>query len=181
MTSHRTKMPERLWVPIQTYAADGGTRPNSGGAPFRQPSPAYPSAIGRKAPQEYFSEESFRNYGSVRKRVSRKLIRELRTQKRQRTASLGDLAEPIYYSKRVRTSSTRVFASQNRAPEPEQFLNLIYPGPPGSMELARGACRFRVEPLDYRFPNSLGFAIHSGFRNCCRSQSFVLQFCFPAI
>jgi len=59
MTSHRTKMPERLWIPIQTYAADGGTRPNSGGAPFRQPSPAYPSTKGRKAPQEHFSEEKF--------------------------------------------------------------------------------------------------------------------------
>jgi len=37
--------PERFWIPIQTYAADGGARPNSGGTPFRQPSPAYPSAM----------------------------------------------------------------------------------------------------------------------------------------
>src|ERR1700722_1785024 len=44
-----------------TFAADGGARPNSGGTPFRQPCPAYPSTIGRKAPQERFSEESFRN------------------------------------------------------------------------------------------------------------------------
>src|ERR1700719_174382 len=45
----------------KTFAADGGARPNSGGTPFRQPCPAYPSTIGRKAPQERFSEESFRN------------------------------------------------------------------------------------------------------------------------
>src|SRR5208282_3081689 len=52
--------PERFWIPIQTIAADGGARPNSGGTPFRQPCPAYPSTIGQKAPQERFSEESFR-------------------------------------------------------------------------------------------------------------------------
>src|ERR1700719_4331456 len=44
----------------KTFAADGGARPNSGGTPFRQPCPAYPSTIGRKAPQERFSEESLR-------------------------------------------------------------------------------------------------------------------------
>src|SRR3984957_20840135 len=43
-----------------TFAADGGARPKSGGTPFRQPCPAYPSTIGRKAPQERFSEESLR-------------------------------------------------------------------------------------------------------------------------
>src|SRR5580693_3311225 len=43
-------------------AADGGARPNPGGTPFRQPCPAYPSTKGRKAPQERFSEESFRSY-----------------------------------------------------------------------------------------------------------------------
>jgi hypothetical protein len=51
------KMPERFWIPGQTYAADGGARPNSGGAPFRQPCPAYPATKGWQAPQERFSEE----------------------------------------------------------------------------------------------------------------------------
>ena len=54
-------MLERFWIPIQTIAADGGARPNSGGTPFRQPCPAYPSTIGRKAAQERFSEEKFPN------------------------------------------------------------------------------------------------------------------------
>jgi hypothetical protein len=60
ITSHRAQMPERFWIPVRTYAFDGGARPNCGGTPFRQPCPAYPSTIGRKAPQERFSEESFR-------------------------------------------------------------------------------------------------------------------------
>src|ERR1700685_2164865 len=55
-----------------TFAADGGARPKSGGTPFRQPCPAYPSTIGRKAPQERFSEESLRT-NSIRKRISQKL------------------------------------------------------------------------------------------------------------
>jgi hypothetical protein len=97
---------------------------------------------------------------SLRKRISQKLIRTSRTQKRQRTASLGDLAEPIYYSKHIGTSSTRVFASQKRSTRSGTILE---PETDEGMEFAGGACRFRVEPLDYRFPNSLGFAIHSGF------------------
>jgi hypothetical protein len=32
-----------------TTLIDGGTRPNSGGAPFRQPCPAYPSADNRRS------------------------------------------------------------------------------------------------------------------------------------
>jgi len=62
-------MLERFWIPIQTIAADGGARPKSGGTPFRQPCPAYPSTIGRKAPQERFSEESFRTCNHNRKRI----------------------------------------------------------------------------------------------------------------
>ena len=46
---------------LKTFAADGGARPNSGGTPFRQPCPAYPSTKGRKAPQERFSEEKSPN------------------------------------------------------------------------------------------------------------------------
>ena len=60
ITSHRATTREIL-DSLKTFAADGGARPNSGGTPFRQPCPAYPSTIGRKAPQERFSEESFRN------------------------------------------------------------------------------------------------------------------------
>ena len=62
-------MPERFWIPVQTYAADGGARPNSGGAPFRQPCPAYPSTTERKAPQARFSEESLRTRTSIRKQI----------------------------------------------------------------------------------------------------------------
>src|SRR5580698_8460227 len=67
----RKTAPERFWIPVRPTlrAADGGARPNSGGTPFRQPCPAYPSTKGRKAPQERFSEESLRT-SFIRKRVS---------------------------------------------------------------------------------------------------------------
>jgi hypothetical protein len=67
ITSHRARSLSRnrdreILDSLRTSfcAADGGARPNSGGTPFRQPCPAYPSTKGRKAPQERFSEESFR-------------------------------------------------------------------------------------------------------------------------
>jgi len=101
-----------------TFAADGGARPKSGGTPFRQPCPAYPSTIGRKAPQEHFSEESFRTFTSIRKRTFQPLHCKhsaITTPQKysQHTASLDVLAEPNYYSKCARTSSTRVFASHS--------------------------------------------------------------------
>jgi hypothetical protein len=116
--------PERFWIPIQTYAADGGARPNSGGTPFRQPSPAYPSAMrgrhrrsisARKLPELVFNPETH---------FSKAQLHIARTKKRQRTASLGDLAEPIYYSKHIRTSSTRVFASQCYARADERVFGI---------------------------------------------------------
>src|SRR3984885_16033036 len=68
--SRHAQTPEKFWIPIQIYAADGDARPNCGDAPFRQPCPAYPSTntsdelsisdalmTGRKAPQARFSEE----------------------------------------------------------------------------------------------------------------------------
>jgi hypothetical protein len=90
---------------------------NSGGTPFRQPCPAYPSAKGRKAPQERFSEESLRTC-FIRKRISLSLslhckpaVHTTAHLDRQHTTSLDVLAEPNYYSKSLQTSSTRVFAS----------------------------------------------------------------------
>ena len=59
---------------LKTFAADGGARPKSGGTPFRQPCPAYPSTKGRKAPQERFSEEKFPNLHFIRKRISQTLL-----------------------------------------------------------------------------------------------------------
>ena len=111
--------PERFWIPLRPtlHAADGGARPNSGGTPFRQPCPAYPSTIGRKAPQERFSEENLRTC-SVRKRISlslspccRSSVHTITQRNRQHTASLDVLAERNYYSKSLQTSSTRLFAS----------------------------------------------------------------------
>jgi hypothetical protein len=49
---------------------------------------------------------------------------------------------------------------------------ILEPGTAEETEFARGACRFRVQPLDYRFPNSLGFAIHSDLAVGWGSQSF---------
>jgi hypothetical protein len=102
-----------------TFAADGGARPKSGGTPFRQPCPAYPSTIGRKAPQERFSEESFRNLTPSRNvflyRSTASSPQQPAQKYSQHTASLDVLAEPNYYSKLMRTSSTRVFASHCKA------------------------------------------------------------------
>src|SRR5580704_2876683 len=71
ITSHRASLlpqtaPERFWIPLDLRFALPTVAPgqNSGGTPFRQPCPAYPSTKGRKAPQERFSEESFRSYNS---------------------------------------------------------------------------------------------------------------------
>jgi hypothetical protein len=101
---------------LKTYAADGGARPISGGTPFRQPCPAYPSTLGRKAPQERFSEESFRTSYN-RKRISLKLhckfAAHTAAENQQHTASLDELAEPNYYSKYLQTSSTDDFASHS--------------------------------------------------------------------
>jgi hypothetical protein len=112
---------------------------NSGGAPFRQPCPACPSTKGWKAPQARFSEESFRTRTAIRKRkLHCKSAANTPTQKNsQRTASLDELAEPIYYSKRLETSSTRVFASQpmdrRRRPFPSQPL--LIPPPPFTLQV----------------------------------------------
>lgn len=68
-------------------------------------------------------------HAAIRKRISLKLSRRsshTTAKNQQHTASLDELAEPIYYSKSLQTSSTRVFAShghegterhQNHEPE----------------------------------------------------------------
>src|ERR1700730_6804686 len=94
---------------LKTFAADGGARPNPGGTPFRQPCPAYPSTKGRKAPQERFSEESFRTCTSSGNAfLNSSTARSLHPSQKnsQHTTSLDVLAEPNYYSKCLRTSST---------------------------------------------------------------------------
>ena len=129
------------------YAADGGARPNSGGTPFRQPCPAYPSAIGRKAPQERFSEESFRtctSSGNAFLNSSTASPLPKRQQNSQHTTSLDVLAEPNYYSKRARTSSTRVFASHSsddrgtigmRQARARIALRLLIPPPASTLQV----------------------------------------------
>ena len=100
-----------------TFAADGGARPNSGGTPFRQPCPAYPSTKGWKAPQERFSEECLRistSSGNAFLYSSTASVAHNHARILQHTASLDVLAEPNYYSKLLQTSSTRVFASYSR-------------------------------------------------------------------
>ena len=75
--SHRTRITERdSWVPTLDLCCRRWRPAKLGGAPYRQLCPAYPFAdhcrvltsgaraalvIGRKAAQERFSEESFRN------------------------------------------------------------------------------------------------------------------------
>ena len=123
------------------------------------------------------ARKNFRNYWtycSIRKRISRKLICELRTHK-------SDNAQPAWVISR--NQSTIASGSEHRqpvflhprsgAPEVERSCAILELGTAAEMEFARGACRFCVEPLDYRFPNSLGFPIHSGFAVAWGSQSFL--------
>ena len=53
-------MPERFWIPYQTFAADGGTRPKFRGRSVSSALSCISFRIGQKAPQERFSEESSR-------------------------------------------------------------------------------------------------------------------------
>lgn len=87
---------------------------NSGGAPFRQPCSAYPSASGRKAPQARFSEEVFKPQRSFEDVFLKSFRAGADTTKNALTptASLDELAEPFEYSKGLHTSSTQDFASQ---------------------------------------------------------------------
>jgi hypothetical protein len=147
--SRRAQKPERFWIPIQIYAADGDARPNCGDAPFRQPCPAYPFAR-RKAAQVRFSEEVSGLYVNVlRKRVSQKAqaanfsARTTARKNRSATTSLDELAEPNNYNKRMQTSSTHVFAShQNQAVKvknntalfTEVFPSLMIPARPSTLQ-----------------------------------------------
>jgi hypothetical protein len=99
----------------KTFAADGGARPISGGTPFRQPCPASSFHYARKASQVRFSEECFRIHLLFENALLNSLAADppLNAENPQRTASLDELAEPNYYSKRFETSSTHVFASQD--------------------------------------------------------------------
>src|SRR5579864_2743218 len=60
--SPRTTAGERFWIPVQTYAADGDARPNQGAFRFVSLALHILPTIGRKAPQERFSEERLRIY-----------------------------------------------------------------------------------------------------------------------
>ena len=87
--------------------------------------------IGRKAAQERFSEENFRNLATALFYITgnaflnssaaslRRIVRNSR-----HTASLDELAEPNNYSNSVETSSTHLFAShcQTGAAEFENVL-----------------------------------------------------------
>jgi hypothetical protein len=69
-----TRADERFWIPIKTYAADGGARPNSEGTPFRQPCPAYPFARAKGAAGT-FQRGMFPNFMPSGNLVSLKLDR----------------------------------------------------------------------------------------------------------
>src|SRR6516164_4512578 len=94
-----TRTDERFWIPVKTYAADGGARPNCGGTPFRQPCPAYPFARAKGAAGA-FQRGMFPNLTSIRKPYFSK-ARPLRfcslthaRKKSRHTTSLDELAEP---------------------------------------------------------------------------------------
>jgi len=104
---------------LKTFAADGGARPISGGTPFRQPCPAYPSTMGGRH-RRHVSARKVSEYALPSEtRFSKAQLQVRYTQHRaenpQHTASLDVLAEPNYYSKCLQTSSTRVFASHQAA------------------------------------------------------------------
>ena len=114
ITSHRAPTREIL-DSLKTCAADGGARPNCGGTPFRQPCPAYPSTMGGRHRRNVSARKA-----SDQRRIGNAFFKSFaggslptRQQNPQHTTSLDVLAEPNYYSKCVRTSSTQVFASHS--------------------------------------------------------------------
>ena len=136
--SRHAQTPEKFWIPIQIYAADGDARPNCGDAPFRQPCPAYPSANIATATPSLMPLWAEGTAGTLQRGSLRTLLLSFlllhrsgnaflksssckflsvhnRSPRTQRTTSLDELAEPNNYSNSVETSSTHVFAShQNR-------------------------------------------------------------------
>ena len=162
--------PERFWIPIQTYAADGGARPISGGTPFRQPCPAYPSTIGRKVPQARFSEESFRTCTSIRKRISRELNCRFATHTPARKNHSAQQA--WMYS---RNQSTIASPAKHRQ---HVFLHPRNGGKRKPGQVARGkspttgkraTCSFWRELLHYKFSNS--FKGHAAFSRADRHET----------
>jgi hypothetical protein len=112
--SPRKHAGERFWIPIQTFAADGGTRPNFRGRSVSSALLCISFRIKDGRRRRHVSARKFPNHNAIRKRVSLKLSRKSRHTKNALTptASLDELAEPSYYSNCFHTSSTRDFASQ---------------------------------------------------------------------
>ena len=112
ITSHR-KMPERFWIPLDFRCRRWRPAKLRG----HSVSSALPCISFHKRAEGTagtFQRGNFPNLDFIRKRISLKLSRDcLHTiaKNSQHTTSLDVLAEPNYYSKWVRTSSTRVFAS----------------------------------------------------------------------
>jgi len=117
ITSHRALMPERFWIPVQTFAADGGTRPKLRGRSvssalscisfhIRAEGTAGTFQRGKSPDQLQSGNVSFKSSAASSRTHSHAIS--------QHTASLDILAEPNYYNKSAQTSSTRYFASQCR-------------------------------------------------------------------
>ena len=148
ITSHR-KMPERFWIPLD----------------FRcrrwRPAKLRGHSVSSALPCISFHNRAEGTAGTFQRgKVSEPALHpETRfsiaqpqalltpQQNSQHTASLDVLAEPNYYSKSLQTSSTRVFASHCR-----RTMEQLDRHSPRCF--ARAACRFRFQPLHYKFSNS---------------------------
>jgi hypothetical protein len=70
--SPRTPMPERFWIPIQTFAADGGTRPNFRGRSVSSALLCISFRIRAGGAAETFQRGSLRTTTQIRKHVFQK-------------------------------------------------------------------------------------------------------------
>jgi hypothetical protein len=117
--SPRTNAAERFWIPLRLSPPTVAPGQTAGALRFVSLA-LHILPQSWKAPQERFSEENFRTSKHSEMHFSIALLPALlppRQKSTQHTTSLDELAEPNYYSKRARTSSTRVFASHTKCQE----------------------------------------------------------------
>ena len=136
----------RFWIPVQTFAADGGARPSFGGAPFRQPCPAYPFASGERHRRSVSARKS-PNHSCIRKRISQPLNCNSPC---YTLAEECNIQQAWMNSRNPTNIASRIEHRQHHLPASQYRV-----GKRPAIDEGRGStCRFRLQPLHYRFSNS---------------------------
>jgi hypothetical protein len=120
--SPRTNAGERFWIPLRLSPPTVAPGQTAGALRFVSLA-LHILPQSWKAPQERFSEENFRtstSSGNAFLNRSTASSLPVRQKSSQHTTSLDELAEPNYYSKRARTSSTRGSESQPTRLDPHR-------------------------------------------------------------